>query len=526
MSGLAFAPPRFAVDRAALVARLRAVLPEDALRVDEEALRPYECDGLTAYRQLPLLVTLPENEAQARAILRVCHELGVPVVPRGAATGLSGGVLPHPDGVVVSLARLKNILAIDPATRTAVVQPGVRNLAVSQAAAPYGLYYAPDPSSQIACTIGGNIAENSGGVHCLKYGLTVHNVLRVRGLTIAGEIVEFGCAAPDAPGYDLLAVANGSEGLLVLITEATVRLTPKPELAQVALASFDDVTRAGEAVAAIIAAGILPAGLEMMDKKATHAVEPFVNAGYDMDAEALLLCESDGTPEEVAEEMARMQAVLAASGATAIRVSQNEAERLKFWAGRKAAFPAVGRITPDYLCMDGTIPRHSVGRMLQAIADMERRYGLRCANVFHAGDGNLHPLIMYDANQPGELERAQAFGAEILELSVEFGGTITGEHGVGVEKVTQMCAQFTPDELALFERLKRAFDPAGLLNPGKAIPTPARCREYRLARLATAGERGTPCCAPAADDATHDVWGDPADGASAPGDATKTEGSR
>ena len=484
--------PRFAVDRNRLIAQLRKALPASALLVDEEDLRPYECDGLTAYRQLPLIVALPADEAQAQSVVRACHDNRAPIVPRGAATGLSGGAMPHGDGVVLSLARLKKILKVDPLSRTAVVQPGVRNLAVSEAAAAHGLYYAPDPSSQIACTIGGNVAENSGGVHCLKYGLTVHNVLRVRGLTVEGDIVEFGNEALDAPGFDLLALMNGSEGMLALVTEVTVRLTPKPELAQVVLASFDDVTKAGNAVADIIAAGIIPAGLEMMDKKATHAVEPYVNAGYDMNAEAILLCESDGTPEEVAEEIARMRAVLEASGASEIRVSQNEAERLKFWAGRKAAFPAVGRITPDYLCMDGTIPRKNLARMLIAIAEMEARYGLRCANVFHAGDGNLHPLIMYDANRPGELDRATAFGAEILELSVELGGTITGEHGVGIEKIQQMCAQFTPEELDAFHRLKLAFDPAGLLNPGKAIPTAARCREYRQTRSAFSGESTAP----------------------------------
>jgi glycolate oxidase len=474
-----FTAPRFTVDRQDLLVRLRAVLPAQSLLVEEEELHPYECDGLTAYRQLPLIVALPADEAQTQAVLKVCHALKVPIIPRGAATGLSGGAMPHRDGVVVSLAKLNKIVKLDPLARTAVVQPGVRNLAISEAAAPFALYYAPDPSSQIACTIGGNVAENSGGVHCLKYGLTVHNVLRVRGLTVEGEIVELGNAALDAPGYDLLALINGSEGLLALITEVTVKLTPKPELAQVVLASFDDVTKAGDAVASIIAAGIIPAGLEMMDKKATHAVEPYVKAGYDLNAEAILLCESDGTPEEVAEEIARMTAVLEQSGAAEIRVSQSEAERLKFWAGRKAAFPAIGRITPDYLCMDGTIPRKNLAPMLLAIAEMEARYGLRCANVFHAGDGNLHPLIMYDANEPGQLKRATAFGAEILELSVKLGGTITGEHGVGIEKIVQMCAQFTPEELEVFHRLKRAFDPPGLLNPGKAIPTAARCREYR-----------------------------------------------
>ncbi|MDS4014542.1 MAG: FAD-linked oxidase C-terminal domain-containing protein [Candidatus Accumulibacter sp.] len=477
---------RFTVDRAVLISRLRAVLPAHALLADEEEMRPYDCDGLTAYRHLPLLVALPEDEAQTQAVLRICHALHAPVVARGAATGLSGGATPHPDGVVVSLAKLKKIVKLDPLARTAVVQPGVRNLAVSEAAAPYGLYYAPDPSSQIACTIGGNVAENAGGVHCLKYGLTVHNVLRVRGLTIEGDVVEFGSAALDAAGYDLLALINGSEGLLAMISEITVRLTPKPELAQVVIASFADVRKAGDAVASIIGAGIIPAGLEMMDKKAIHAVEPYVNAGYDMNAEAILLCESDGTPEEVAEEIGRMTAVIEKSGASMIRVSQNEAERLRFWAGRKAAFPAVGRMTPDYLCMDGTIPRKHLAEMLEAIGGLSEKYGLRCANVFHAGDGNLHPLIMYDANQAGELERAAAFGADILELSVRFGGTITGEHGVGLEKVMLMAEQFSTAEIAAFHRLKAAFDEAGLLNPGKGIPTLARCREYTQARAGSA----------------------------------------
>ena len=473
-----------------LLAQLREVLPAGSVLFDEEDLRPYECDGLTAYRQLPLIVALPEDEAQTQAVVRICHALGVPVIPRGAATGLSGGAMPHGDGVLLSLAKLKSIVKLDPLARTAVVQPGVRNLAISEAAAPHGLYYAPDPSSQIACTIGGNVAENSGGVHCLKYGLTVHNVLHVRGLTAEGSLVEFGNAALDAPGYDLLALMIGSEGMLAVVTEVTVRLTPKPELAQVVLASFADVATAGDAVAGIIAAGIIPAGLEMMDRKAIHAVEPYVGAGYDMNAEAILLCESDGTAEEVADEIARTTTVLRESGASAIRVSQNETERLKFWAGRKAAFPAVGRITPDYMCMDGTIPRKSLSAMLLAIAAMEERYGLRCANVFHAGDGNLHPLIMYDANVPGQLERATAFGGEILELSVRLGGTITGEHGVGVEKINQMCAQFTPLELEVFQAVKHAFDPDGLLNPGKVIPTLARCREYRLARGEGSGFAG------------------------------------
>ena len=470
--------PAFRTDRATLARRLKTLLPAHCLLTDDEDLRPYECDGLTAFRQLPMAVCLPETEGQVIDVLRTCHQLGVPVVARGAGTGLSGGAMPHAEGVVLSLARFNKILRLDPLARLAVVQPGVRNLAVSEAAAPHGLYYAPDPSSQIACTLGGNVAENSGGVHCLKYGLTVHNVLRVRVVSIEGEVFEIGSEAPDSPGYDLLALIIGSEGMLGVVTEVTVRLVPKPELAQVVMASFDDVAKAGDAVAAIIAAGIIPAGLEMMDKPATAAVEPFVKAGYDLDAEAILLCESDGTPEEVAEEIARVTAVLTASGARELRVSQSEAERLRFWAGRKAAFPAVGRITPDYYCMDGTIPRKRLAEMLSAIAAMEKKYGLRCANVFHAGDGNLHPLIMYDASQPGEIERAEAFGAEILEMSVALGGSITGEHGVGVEKINQMCVQFAPPELEAFHRVKAAFDDGGFLNPGKAVPSLHRCAEY------------------------------------------------
>jgi glycolate oxidase len=471
-------PAEIRTDLPALLRRLRLFLPAHCLLVDEEDLRPYECDGLTAYRELPLVVCLPETEAQVIDILRTCDDLGVPVVARGAGTGLSGGAMPHAQGVVLSLARFNKILRVDREARLAVVQPGVRNLAVSEAAAPFGLYYAPDPSSQIACTLGGNVAENSGGVHCLKYGLTVHNVLRVRVVSIEGEVFEIGSEALDAPGYDLLALMIGSEGMLGVVTEVTVKLVPKPELAQVVMASFADVAQAGDAVAAIIGAGIIPAGLEMMDKAATAAVEPFVQAGYDMNAEAILLCEADGTPEEVAEEIARVTAVLTAAGAGDIRVSQSEAERLKFWAGRKAAFPAVGRITPDYYCMDGTIPRKRLAEMLSAIAGMERKYGLRCANVFHAGDGNLHPLIMYDAAQPGNWERAEAFGAEILELSVALGGSITGEHGVGVEKINQMCVQYATPELEAFHRVKAAFDERGLLNPGKAVPSLHRCAEY------------------------------------------------
>ena len=466
------------VDRVALLQALSTVLPAASLLADHEDLKPYECDGLSAYRRVPLAVALPEDEVQVVGVLKACHRLGVPVVARGAGTGLSGGALPNAHGVVLSLAKMKRIVALDPYARTAVVQPGVRNLAISEAAAPHGLYYAPDPSSQLACTIGGNIAENSGGVHCLKYGLTVHNVLRVRGVTIAGEIIECGSAALDAPGYDLLALLIGSEGLLAVVTEVTVKLVPKPEVARVIMASFDAVTKAGAAVADIIAAGIIPAGLEMMDKQATAAVEPFVKAGYDLNAAAILLAESDGTPEEVEEEIAAMRAVLEKSGASEIRVSNGDAERLRFWAGRKAAFPAVGSISPDYYCMDGTIPRKRLAEMLMAIAEMEKKYGLRCVNVFHAGDGNLHPLILYDANVPGQLERTEAFGAEILALTVQLGGTITGEHGVGFEKIGSMCVQFGSDELAAFHRVKAAFDPQGLLNPDKAIPTLHRCAEF------------------------------------------------
>ncbi len=465
---------------ARLVAGLRRILATDSLLVEREDLVPYECDGLTAYRQLPLLVALPQTEDQVVAVLKLCHELRVPVVARGAGTGLSGGATPVKHGVVLSLAKFMRILDIDPVARTARVQPGVRNLAISEAVAPYNLYYAPDPSSQIACTIGGNVAENSGGVHCLKYGLTVHNVLRLRVALIDGTVVEIGSGALDSPGYDLLALLIGSEGMLGIVLEATVKLTPKPQLAQVAMASFDDVVKAGNAVADIIAAGIIPAGLEMMDKPATAAVEDYVHAGYDLNAEAILLAESDGTPEEVAEEIAAMCAVLEKSGATEIRVSRDEAERLKFWAGRKAAFPAVGRITPDYLCMDGTIPRKHLARVLTRIAELSQEYRLRCANVFHAGDGNLHPLIMFDANKEGEVERATGYGGKILELSVEVGGTITGEHGVGIEKVGQMCVQFSKEELAAFHGVKAAFDAHTLLNPGKAVPTPRRCSEYRL----------------------------------------------
>jgi glycolate oxidase len=464
--------------QAQVASALREFLPARAVLWEEEDTRPYECDGLTAYRQLPMVVALPETEEEVRRILQTCAAMKVPVVPRGAGTGLSGGALPPGDGVLLSMAKFMRVLRLDPRARIAVVQPGVRNAAISEAAAPHGLYYAPDPSSQIACSIGGNVAENSGGVHCLKYGLTVHNVMRVRGFTAEGEPLEVGSHGPDAPGYDLLALTIGSEGMLLVVTEVTVKLLPKPQCAKVVMASFDDVEKAGQAVAEVIAAGIIPAGLEMMDRPATHAVEQFVGAGYDLEAAAILLCESDGTPEEVEEEIARVRAVLTRSGATRMTVSRDEAERLRFWSGRKSAFPAVGRISPDYYCMDGTIPRKRLGEVLRFIGAMEQKYALRCPNVFHAGDGNLHPLILFDANNPDELHRTELFAAEVLEKCVEVGGTITGEHGVGVEKINQMCVQFRPDELELFLAVKRAFDPAMLLNPGKAVPTLARCAEY------------------------------------------------
>jgi len=460
------------------VTALLRVLPAHAVLYTTEDTVPYECDGLTAYRARPLCVVLPETYGEVQAVLKTCHAIDAPVVARGAGTGLSGGAMPHAQGVTLSLAKFNKILSIDPIARTATVQCGVRNLAISEAVAHLGLYYAPDPSSQIACTIGGNVAENSGGVHCLKYGLTLHNLMKVKGFTIEGEAIEFGSDAFDAPGLDLLPLVVGSEGMLAVTIEVTVKLVPKPQLARCIMASFDDMRKAGDAVASVIAAGIIPAGLEMMDKPMTAAVEGFVHAGYDLNAEAILLCESDGTPEEVEEEIGRMSEVLRQCGATAIAVSQNEAERLRFWSGRKNAFPASGRISPDYMCMDSTIPRKRLADILLAIAEMEKKYQLRCANVFHAGDGNLHPLILFDANDPDQLHRCELFGADILETSVAMGGTVTGEHGVGIEKLNSMCVQFSPEENEQMFAVKRAFDAKGLLNPGKVIPTLNRCAEY------------------------------------------------
>ncbi|MBT9567489.1 MAG: FAD-binding protein [Thiobacillus sp.] len=457
---------------------LRALLPPESVLTAPEDTRPFESDGLAAYRNTPDLVVLPHTEFQVAAILRLCHAHRIAVVTRGAGTGLAAGALPVDGAVLLVMARLNRILHIDPLARTAVVQPGVRNLAISEAAAEHGLYYAPDPSSQIACSIGGNVAENSGGVHCLKYGLTVHNLVSLRAWTIDGELLEIGNAALDAPGYDLLALMTGSEGMLAVITEVTVKLLPRPERAQVVLAAFDDIAKAGAAVGNIIAAGVIPAGLEMMDRLAIQAAEAFVHAGYPLDCEALLLCEVDGVNEEVSDDIFTVHEVLLASGATEIRTADNEAERARFWAGRKAAFPAVGRLAPDYYCMDGTIPRAQLPHVLQRISEMSTEYGLAVANVFHAGDGNLHPLILFDSSRPDELHKAEQFGGKILELCVEAGGTITGEHGVGLEKINQMCTQFATPELTRFHEVKAAFDPHTLLNPGKAVPELHRCAEW------------------------------------------------
>jgi len=461
-----------------LIRALRNLLPPESVLIDAEDMRPFECDGLAVYRQLPMVVVLPETIAQVQSIMQLCHAHRVPVVARGAGTGLSGGALPLADGLLLSLAKFNRILNIDVHNAMAAVQPGVRNLAISEAAATYGMYYAPDPSSQIACTIGGNVAENSGGVHCLKYGLTVHNILMLKVVTMEGELLTIGAETLDSPGYDLLALMTGSEGMLGVIVEITVKLLAKPERAQVVLAAFDDVMKAGEAVGSIIAAGIIPAGLEMMDKLAIRAAEDFVHAGYPRDAEAILLCELDGTHAEVSEYILAVRNILTASGATEVRTAADEAERQLFWKGRKSAFPAVGRISPDYYCMDGTIPRRQLPHVLRRIGEMSAEYGLAVANVFHAGDGNLHPLILFDANKEGELHRTEEFGRSILRLCVEVGGTITGEHGVGVEKIEQMCVQFRSAELSQFHAVKAAFDPSGLLNPGKAVPTLRRCAEF------------------------------------------------
>jgi glycolate oxidase len=463
--------------RAAIVAALRAIVPGEGVIDAEEELRAYECDGLSMYRQVPMVVCLPSTTAQVAQVLRYCHTHGVKVVPRGAGTGLSGGALPLGDGVLLGLGKFNRVLELDFANRCAVVQPGVTNLGISNAVAHAGFYYAPDPSSQIACTIGGNVAENSGGVHCLKYGLTTNNVLGVELVLMDGEVVRLGGRHLDAGGYDLLGIVTGSEGLLGVVTEVTVRILPKPETARALLIGFPSVPEGGDCVAAIIAAGIIPGGMEMMDRPAIHAAEAFVHAGYPLDVESLLIVELDGPAAEVDELIASVEAIARGQGAVYCRVSTSEEERARFWAGRKAAFPAVGRISPDYVCMDGTIPRKQVAHVLGRIGALGEKHGLRVANVFHAGDGNLHPLILFDANKPGEVEAAERLGADILRLCVEVGGVLTGEHGVGVEKRDLMGTMFSETDLAHQQRLKCAFDPQGLLNPGKVFPVLHRCAE-------------------------------------------------
>lgn len=471
------AESKFKIDE--LLAEFYRFLEPEFIIVDAETKKPYECDALSSYCQLPRVVVLPETMAQVQQIVRLCYRFSIPLVTRGAGTGLSAGAMPDARGVLLSLAKFNRIISIDPLARTATVQAGVPNLAISQAVAEFGLYYGPDPSSQVACTIGGNVAENSGGVHCLKHGLTVHNILQLKMLTVAGDWVQIGSAGLDCCGPDLLALMNGSEGMLGIVTEITVKLLPCPERAQVVLAAFDSVQRAGDAVGAIIAHGIIPAGLEMMDSHGIIAAEEFAHAGYPVDAQALLLCELDGTAAEVAEQIEAVQALLQKLGASSTRVSQTEAERALLWRGRKSAFPAVGRMSPDYYCMDGTIPRGQIATVLSEIQKMSARYGLRVVNIFHAGDGNLHPLILFDANIPGEWEKTEAFGSEILALCVAVGGCITGEHGVGMEKLQEMTLQFSDAELAQLHALKAAFDPAGTLNPGKAVPLLKNCQEYR-----------------------------------------------
>jgi len=463
--------------RDSIVAALRRIVPGEGVIADSDGLRPFESDGLTAYRQVPLVVVLPDTVEQVSQVLAWCHAEGVKVVPRGSGTSLSGGALPLEDAVLLGLSKFNRVLDIDYEDRLAVVQPGVTNLAITRAVEDRGFYYAPDPSSQIACSIGGNVAENSGGVHCLKYGLTTNNVLGVELVMMDGEIVRLGGRHLDPAGLDLLGVIVGSEGLLGVVTEVTVRILPKPEGARALLIGFPSVEGAGQCVADVIAAGIIPAGMEMMDRPAIHAAEAFVEVGYPLDVEALLIVELDGVGAECDHLIDEVTAIARANGSTTLRASQDEAERVAFWAGRKAAFPAVGRISPDYYCMDGTIPRRRLPEVLERMAELSEKYGLGVANVFHAGDGNLHPLILYDANQPGQLERAEAFGSDILRLCVEVGGVLTGEHGVGVEKRDLMPEMFSEADLDHQQRLKCAFDPQSLLNPGKVFPTLHRCAE-------------------------------------------------
>ncbi len=476
---LVMPPPDAAIlaRRAEIVAAMRAIVPGEGVIDQIEALRPYESDALTAYAQIPLLVVLPETVEQVAAVLRWCHANRVKVVPRGAGTSLSGGALPLADGILLGMAKFNRVLDIDYADRVAVVQPGVTNLAITRAVEDAGFYYAPDPSSQIACTIGGNVAENSGGVHCLKYGLTTNNVLGVELVTIEGEVVRCGGRGLEPAGLDLLGVIVGSEGLLGVVTEVTVRILPRPQTAKALLIGFPSVESAGQCVAEVIAAGIIPAGMEMMDRAAVHAAEAFVQVGYPLDVEALLIVELDGPEAECGHLGGEVERVARANGAASVRASADESERIAFWAGRKAAFPAAGRLSPDYYCMDGTIPRRRLSEVLTRMKALSEHYGLGVINVFHAGDGNLHPLIMYDANQPGQLEQAEAFGADILRLCVEVGGVLTGEHGVGVEKRDLMPTMFSKADLAQQQRVKCAFDPELLLNPGKMFPELHRCAE-------------------------------------------------
>ena len=469
--------PEQSAPHQAVLQRLQALLPAASVITDHAGLRPYETDGLTAIREMPWVVVLPETEAQVAEVVRCCAQHGVPVIARGAGTGLSGGARPHAQGVVLGLSKMSAIEKIDIENRVAIVQPGVRNLAISQAAQQYGLYYAPDPSSQIACSIGGNVAENAGGVHCLKYGLTVNNVLGARVVLADGSIVELGGALYDNPGPDLLALLCGSEGMLGIVTQVTVALLPTPETKAVLLAGFSKVVDAGNAVAEIIGAGIIPAGMEMMDKLAVQAAEAFAKAGYPLDAEAILIIELDGAAAELGALTEQVTRLLRANGAYQIDEAHDASTQARLWKGRKSAFPAVGRLSPDYLCMDGTIPRKALPSVLTEIDSISQTFGLAVANVFHAADGNLHPLVLFDANEPGQTDKAMAMGAKILEACVAAGGTITGEHGVGVEKLDTMCVQFTSAELEQFFRLKTAMDPEGLLNPGKGIPTLTRCGE-------------------------------------------------
>ena len=460
-----------------LTKKLQQVLPQEAVLTKKEQLYPYECDALTAYKQLPLLALLPSNIEEIKAIVKICNELQVPIVARGAGTSLSGGALPHSQGVLLNFAKLNKIIEIDPSNRTAIVEPGVRNLAISEAAKPYGLYYAPDPSSQIACTIGGNIAENSGGLHCLKYGLTVHNILALKVLTIDGEILNLGGTCLDSPGFDLLSLMIGSEGKLGITLEATVKLLPHPHKRKVLLAAFDHLQKASNAVAGIISKGVIPAALEMLDNLTIQATEQYCSPGYPPNAAAILICELDGFEEELNSQVKLVQKILKDHQAIEVRLAKDEQEAELLWLGRKSSFPALGNLTPDYYCMDGTIPRKHLAQVLENISELSKKHGLRVANVFHAGDGNLHPVILYDANVPDELETAEKLGGEILELCLQVGGTITGEHGVGVEKLNQMCVQFNEAELNTFYAVKDAFDEKELLNPGKAIPTLHRCAE-------------------------------------------------